>query len=216
MGLELRQDLEDTIAKNNDNINSIMKAYPNAADPKELTPFELSEIAKDGIDIVKDIQIEYEDWIETSVDSEWTIRTLKLWFFMLRGFADKNAWAQWPQIFNDKAFMTKACETIEGEVTELHVYLTSKSKEFVFDDLEHMARMECLVQHLGGTSQVDPSAEACDSSVSTFVMFVLRDALEFSGLLPDKKRVPHRELQLCHWKRDMYQKNLSKLNDALD
>ena len=70
MGLELRQDLEDTIAKNNDNINSIMKAYPNAADPKELTPFELSEIAKDGIDIVKDIQIEYEDWIETSVDSE--------------------------------------------------------------------------------------------------------------------------------------------------
>lgn len=152
MGLEIRQDLEDAIAKNNDNINGIMKAHPNAADPKELTPFELSEIAKDGIDIVKDIQIEYEDWIETSVDSEWTIRTLKLWFFMLRGFADKNAWVQWPQIFNDKAFMTKACETIEGEVAELHVYLTSKSKEFVFDDLEHMARMECLVQHLGGTS----------------------------------------------------------------
>jgi len=68
-----------------------------------------------------------------------------------------------------------------------------------------MARVECLVKHLGGSVNVDPSAEACDSSVSTFVMFVLRDALEYSGLLPEKKRMPSRELKLCTYKRDLYQ-----------
>merc|ERR1719367_416115 len=112
--------------------------------------------------------------------------------------------------------MAKACETIEEEIEQLHVYLISKSEQFNFDDPEHMARVECLVRHLGGSSNVDPSAEACDSSVSTFVMFVLRDALEYSGLLPEKKRVPNRELKLCNYKRDFYQKQLEQLNDALD
>jgi len=46
---------------------------------------------------------------------------------MLKGFPDSNAWAQWPQIFNDSAFMVKACETIEEEIEQLHVYLISKS-----------------------------------------------------------------------------------------
>lgn len=205
IGLELRQELEAAIAVNNDNINDIMKKFPLAADQSDQPAFELGDIAKDGIDIVKDIQIEYEDWIEASVDAEWTIRTLKLWFFMLKGFPEKNAWAQWPQIFHDKAFMDKACPVIEDEIAELHVYLISKSEQFVFDDMEHLARVECLVKHLGGTSQVDPSCDDADSSVSTFVMFVLRDALEYAGLLPDKKRIPHRELKLCNFKRDMFQ-----------
>ena len=77
-------------------------------------------------------------------------------------------------------------------------------------------RLECLIKHLGGPVNVDPSAEANDSSVSTFVMFVLRDALEFAGLMPDKKRIPHREFKLYNHKRDFYQKHLEQLNDALE
>jgi hypothetical protein len=40
-------------------------------------------MAKESIEIVKDMGIEYDDWMETSVDNVWTIRTLKLWFFLL-------------------------------------------------------------------------------------------------------------------------------------
>ena len=58
--------------------------------------------------------------------------------------------------------MSKACETIEGEIPELHVYLQKKSKQFSFDNLEHIVKVECLIKHLGGTSDVDPSADACD------------------------------------------------------
>ena len=63
---------------------------------------------------------------------------------------------------------------------------------------------------------MNPSAEGNDSSVSTFVMFVLRDALEFAGLMPDKKSVPHRELKLCSFKRQFFLSQLEQLNDALD
>ena len=216
IGLELRSELESALSKNNDTINDIMKKFPNAAGPSDQPAFELSDIGKDGIDIVKDIQIEYDDWTETSLESVWTIRTLKLWFFLIKGFPQANTWAQWPMIYNDKAFMDKACLVIKEEIEELHVYLISMSAQFEFENLEHMARMECLVKHLGGFAQVDPSAEDADSSVSTFVMFVLRDALEYAGLLPDKKRVPHRELKLCNFKKDMFQQTLSKLNNALD
>lgn len=45
--------------------------------------FELNAMAKDGIDIIQEVGIEYQDWVESSVDSDWTIRTLKLWFFLL-------------------------------------------------------------------------------------------------------------------------------------
>ena len=105
LALEIRQDLEAAIASNNNNLQALLKKYPNAAQESDKTPFEIGDIAKDGIDIVKDIEIEYDDWIEQSEESEWTIRTLKLWFFMQKGFADSNPWAQWPQIFDDKSFM---------------------------------------------------------------------------------------------------------------
>ena len=112
--------------------------------------------------------------------------------------------------------MSKACETIESEISELHTYLMNKSDKFIFDDLEHLLRAECLIKHLGGPTNVDPSADACDSSVSTFIMFVLRDALEYAGLMPEKKRVPHRELKLCQYKNVFFTKKLEQLNDALD
>ena len=44
-----------------------------------------------------------------------------------------------------------------------------------------------------------------DSSVSTFMMFILKDALTHAGLLPDKKRVPDKEIRLCLYKKTLYQ-----------
>ena len=59
-----------------------MKEFPDAANMKNQTPFTLSKYSKNGLKICKEIQVNYDDWIEESVDSLWTIRTLKLWYFL--------------------------------------------------------------------------------------------------------------------------------------
>lgn len=46
-----------------------------------------------------------------------------------------------------------------------------------------MARIECLVEHLGGASQCDPHADVVDSSICQFIMFCLRDVLKYIGLV---------------------------------
>ena len=38
--------------------------------------------------------------INTSVDSDWTIRTLKIWFFLVSE-SSNFGWSSWPQIFDD-------------------------------------------------------------------------------------------------------------------
>ena len=112
--------------------------------------------------------------------------------------------------------MKHACEKIEPEISDLHGYLTSKPAEFKLDDLDVLLHTECLVKHLGGQSEINPSAEDNDSSVGTFVMFILRDALEQVGLMPEKKVVPHCELKLRNHKRQLFLKQLEQVNDALD
>jgi len=62
---------------------------------------------------------------------------------------------------------------------------------------------------------IDPSCEDCDSSVGTFVMFVIRDYLEFCGLLPKKHRVPAKELALLEYKQTLYQSFVAQINTAL-
>jgi len=46
-------------------------------------------------------------------------------------------------------------------------------------------------------------------------MFILRDYLEFSGLLPEKKRVLPKELALLEHKQKVYKDFLQRLNQAL-
>lgn len=162
-------------------------------------------MTKDGIEIIEEMGIDYQDWIESSVDSEWTIRTLKLWYFLQKDFSVENDWAAWPNLFDDSVFMGKACDQIEGVIEEFHQHLISKSETFFCEDPEIMLKAECLIKHLGGPKSIDPSGDECDSSVGTFVMFVLRDFLEFSGLLPEKKRAPAKELALLLHKQTVYQ-----------
>ena len=172
-------------------------------------------MTKDGIEIIEEMGIDFNDWVESSVDSEWSIRTLKIWFFLQKDFAANNDWASWDKIFDDTSFMEKACDHIEEVIEEFHQYLIDKSGTFFSDTPELMLQVECLIKHLGGTRQIDPSGDDCDSSVGTFTMFVIRDYLEFSGLLPDKKRVPARELALLNHKKVVYEEFITRLNQAL-
>lgn len=52
---------------------------------------------------------------------------------------------------------------------------------------EQMARLECLVQLIGGEAKCDPDCEDGDSGICQFVMFIMKDALEYLGLIGDKK-----------------------------
>ena len=173
--------------------------------------FQLSQMTKDGIEIIEEMGIDFNDWIESSVDSEWSIRTLKLWFFLQKDFSSGNEWASWPNILDDSAFMEQACDQIEDVIEEFHQHLIDKSETFFTEDPEIMLRAECLIKHLGGHKEIDPSGDECDSSVGTFIMFVLRDFLEFSGLLPEKKRVPAKELALLLHKKTVYQGFVAEL-----
>jgi len=172
-------------------------------------------MARDGIEIIEEMGIDVNDWIESSADNEWSIRTLKLWFFLQKDFAAANAWASWPAILDDEAFKEKASEEVEKVIESFHQYLIDKSAEFCSEDPEILLRTSVLIEHLGGYQKIDPSGEDCDSSVGTFVMFVLRDYLEFCGLLPKKNRVPAKELALLEHKQTLYQNFVAQIDAAL-
>lgn len=186
-----------------------------AADVSSNETFSLSNMTKDGIEIIEEMGIDFNDWVESSVDAEWSIRTLKLWYFLQKDFSATNDWAAWPNLFDDSAFMEKACDQIEDVIDEFHQHLIDKSATFFCADPELMLKAECLIKHLGGAKQIDPSGDDCDSSVGTFIMFVLRDFLEFSGLLPEKKRVPAKELALLAHKKAVFEEFNAKLTQAL-
>lgn len=162
-------------------------------------------MSRDGIEIIEEMGIDVEDWIESSADNEWSIRTLKIWFFLQKDFSANNSWASWPAIFNDDAFRSAAEVEIERVIDNFHQYLIEKSASFFSEDAEILLRTQCLIEHLGGPDKIDPSGDDCDSSVGTFVMFVVRDYLECCGLMAGKKRQPAKELAMLEYKKTLYE-----------
>ena len=71
------------MAENTARHDKLMKDYPNAANMHS-TAFALSKYTEKGLDICKTYKPDYHDWIKESVDNLWTIRTLKLWYFLTR------------------------------------------------------------------------------------------------------------------------------------
>ena len=69
-------------------------------------------------------------------------------------------------------------------------------KDFDFSE-DTLYRAQCLIQHLGGTQLIDPSCDESDNAGGAFMMFAIRDALEFAGLLPNRKKLPAREFKLA-------------------
>jgi hypothetical protein len=68
--------------------------------------------------------------------------------------------------------------------------------EFEFSD-DTLFRVQCLIKHIGGADNINPHHDDTDNSVGAFMMFVIRDALIFGGLLSEKKSVPAREIKIA-------------------
>lgn len=215
MAQEMLIELELKMKENQDKIDETKKSFPDAEGETIETDFALTSMTTQGLEILQDIPVDYDDWVETAIDETWVIRTLKLWFFMQKNFSIVHKWASWPDIFNDTSFMKKAVKIVEDIAEELDTYLPEKVDTLIFDDIAHLAKLECLLEHLGGEDYVDPHHEETDSSVGTFIMFVLRDALEYAGLLPQRKRMPARELRLYNFKKTFFEQQEQALKTAL-
>jgi hypothetical protein len=174
---DLNDEIEIAITKNNSKIQQILAAFPNAESEEEKVPFEVTSICSQGLEILQDCPIDFEDWSSASADEEWVIRTLKLWFFCIKDFAVVHQWASWPQILDDTAFIKKAKDVIEEQQDDFYDYLQINTKKLLLDDPAHLAKVECLLNHLGGPSMIDPHHSDGDSSVGTFMMFIMKDAL---------------------------------------
>lgn len=84
---DLNDEIEIAITKNNSKIQQILAAFPDAESEEEKVPFEVTSICSQGLEILQDCPIDFEDWSSASADEEWVIRTLKLWFFCIKDFA---------------------------------------------------------------------------------------------------------------------------------
>jgi len=212
---DLNDEIEIAITKNNSKIQQILAAFPNAESEEEKVPFEVTSICSQGLEILQDCPIDFEDWSSASADEEWVIRTLKLWFFCIKDFAVVHQWASWPQILDDTAFIKKAKDVIEEQQDDFYDYLQINTKKLLLDDPAHLAKVECLLNHLGGPSMIDPHHSDGDSSVGTFMMFIMKDALQYAGLLPEKSRRPGKEIRLCNYKKGLYEQFHAQLQTAL-
>jgi len=185
--------MQEAITANAKKLADLTSKNPDIAEKsKEVKKFELSKISTEGLEILEDIPIDYDDWEETAQEEKWVIRTLKLWFFMQKNFNVVHRWAAWPEIMSDKDFMKRAIAQIEDVVDDFSEYITEKIDNFAIHDPAVIMQLEVLLYHLGGFERTDPHHEDTDSSVGTFLMFAVRDALEHCGLLPEVKANPPR------------------------
>jgi hypothetical protein len=93
-------------------------------------------------------------------------------------------------------------------------YLTSSIEHFRFED-ETLMRLQALIKHIGGDDCIDPSSDGTDDQLGAFMMFIIREALTFCGLLPDKKSVPEREYRLAQHKQGWYNSKVEYLNKVM-
>lgn len=111
---------------------------------------------------------------------------------MQKNYNIVNRWAAWPEILSDKDFMKRAMDKIEEVADDLSEYILEKVENFAIEDPAIIMQLEVLLHHLGGPEFTDPHNEDTDSSVGTFLMFAIRDALISCGLLPTCKVIPGR------------------------
>ena len=188
-----------------------MAEKPDCQNQAPQQPFELREQTVQSLGILEDIPCDYSEWVEDCGDNLWVARTLKLWSFCRKNFSLINKWAKWPDIVHttDEAFFKKASQNIEDDVDELQSYLQKTCKEMELQNIsgETLARIECLVEHIGGINLCDPHSDLVDSSICQFMMFCLRDVLRYIGLVhsPASDRVPYMEHKLLSYKKQFFQ-----------
>lgn len=69
---------------------------------------------------------------------------------------------------------------------------------------------------MGGIESIDPTGEGTDNDLAAFMMFIIRDAIIYVGLNPEKKAIEGRQAQLCLFKQKYFNDKLSYLKKVQD
>ncbi len=75
--------------------------------------------------------------------------------------------------------------TVVGE------YFEKCAADFDFSPC-NLNKIQKLIEHIGGIDCIDPHHMQSDSSIGAFMMYVIKDACDYAGLMPKKKEVPSR------------------------
>ena len=79
-----------------------------------------------------------------------------------------------------------------------------------------MFRVQCLIKHFADEElAIDPTGDDCDNSGGSFLMFAIRDALEFGGLLPHRKKNPAMEIRVALYKFDFLTEKTEELSKII-
>jgi transcription termination factor NusB len=165
---DLHEELLEKMKLNDAKIDKLLKTTPSCTSDN-VGAFNLRDQTVNSLQILEDIPCDYTDWVDTEAENEWVSRTLKLFYFSQKKFTMINKWARWPDIFHtsDDKYFEKASKAIEDDVEELDQYLQDKCKEMDLQSMtaENMARIECLVELIGGIKMCDPHCDSVDSSI---------------------------------------------------
>eukprot|EP00352_Strombidinopsis_acuminata_P002466 CAMPEP_0176399216 /NCGR_PEP_ID=MMETSP0126-20121128/46571_1 /TAXON_ID=141414 ORGANISM="Strombidinopsis acuminatum, Strain SPMC142" /NCGR_SAMPLE_ID=MMETSP0126 /ASSEMBLY_ACC=CAM_ASM_000229 /LENGTH=188 /DNA_ID=CAMNT_0017774641 /DNA_START=1253 /DNA_END=1819 /DNA_ORIENTATION=- len=185
----------------------LKKKYPDCDSQASIekassTKYEMTSHAQTGLEILEDIPFDYEDWEETANEQTWCIKTLKIWFTLIKDFSEDNEWCNWANMFYKEAdFMKEAMSKIEEVADEMAEYIPNTIETFDLNNLDKLLEIEALITHMGGADYIDPDHDDNDSSVCTFMMFVIKDVVEFCGLLPSSASQPTKQFQLAKHKK---------------
>lgn len=94
-------------------------------------------------------------------------------------------------------------------------YIPNTVDSFDLNNLDNLLRIEALITHMGGPDHIDPDHDDNDSSVCTFMMFVIKDVVEFCGLLPSQVSQPTKQFLLNKHKKQVFTKYIEEINNAL-
>jgi hypothetical protein len=129
---------------------------------------------------------DYSEWVAAQADSKWAAQTLRLFLTLHKSFTKINKWCKWPESYymQDHAFFLKAAPAIEDEVDDFENYLTKQAQEFGLESItgEKLARLECLLLQMG-VARCRPDCSESDFGLGQFLMFVVRNAFDYLGLL---------------------------------
>ncbi len=166
---------------------------------------------------MKEVEFDIKEWLQLSESNEWVLNTLRLWFSFQTEFQNET-WCRYPDIYDDKKFWAGCQPVLLSHIGNFSDYIESTSIVFDFSD-ETIARVSKIVELLGGIEGVDPHADENDNSIGAFLMFVLKDACEYSGLNPKRKDIPERRFRNAMFvfnKLSAQSEALTEVIDALD
>lgn len=88
------------------------------------------------------------------------------------------------------AFFKKASNAIGDDIDDFDNYIVNQADDIKLNQMpiEQIARLECLVGHIGGEKWCDPSCDKNDSSVCFFMMHLVNDVLSNLGVIASNEK----------------------------